>query len=47
MLVVDGEGNFFDERRKNERRKEDKKVSSDKRKTDRRVNDINKPRKKK
>lgn len=47
MLVMDSDGNIFDERRKTQRRKSTLDVPEDRRKDDRRKKDINaNPRKK-
>lgn len=41
MIVMDADGNLFDDRRKSDRRKASANVSDDRRKKDRRVKDIN------
>ena len=47
MLVMDSDGNIFDERRKTQRRKSTSNMPNDRRKQDRRKKDINaNPRKK-
>ena len=47
MLVMNRDGDLFDERRKNkDRRKKSTAVADDRRKSDRRVEDINAPKKK-
>lgn len=48
MLVMNRDGDLFDERRKNkDRRRKSTSVSDDRRKADRRVEDINAPKNKK
>lgn len=47
MLVMNNDGDLFDERRKKDRRKNDSEVSNDRRKNDRRKLNINEVKKEK
>lgn len=47
MLVMNNDGDLFDERRKKDRRKNDSEISNDRRKNDRRKLNINEVKKEK